>query len=302
MLGWGGFVLPTGEGLGIVWAASMGILDLILNLAGLLLWMTWRSLAVARGVAAPGISLLATLHRTDRVSRGRWIYVVSLGVLLTGRAVVYWLLGSRTGWTPTLEWGGVTLFFRSDFPERMFLYSFLSFGVVLGWYYLAMLMLECLNHSYPDHEPTHRLVRAQLGRLARLPRGVLAILPFGLGTVVAAALIPCWAALGIMPRSVSGEHLLQQAVLLGAGAYLPWCVTAAVMLAVHLVHSHVYLGNQAFWTYLSVTSQRLLLPLVWAPAQIGQFDFRPFLGMAVALAIAEFGSRGLTRAFERLPW
>ena len=104
----------------------MGWIDFILNVAGLLLWLNWRSMGFAPVPASAKNPLLRTLKRPE-VRRGkRWFYLIGLGALLLFRPVIYRHVGSALDWTPHLQLNVLSLPFRSDLPDRMLL------GIVLA--------------------------------------------------------------------------------------------------------------------------------------------------------------------------
>ena len=75
----------------------MGIIDFILNLAGLLLWLNWRSLRFdPLGKRTPA-TLIGTLRRAEPRRLRRWHLPAALGGLLLLRAVFYWQIGSGVG-------------------------------------------------------------------------------------------------------------------------------------------------------------------------------------------------------------
>jgi len=110
----------------------VGLINLILDLAGVLLWFHWRTLHSSTQTHLAGVSLLATLKRagSNRVSQGSPL--LSLAILLVVRTFFYWHLGPATNWVPTLELVAVSLPFRSDFLNRMMMFSLTSFGLRLG--------------------------------------------------------------------------------------------------------------------------------------------------------------------------
>ncbi|HTQ50904.1 MAG TPA: hypothetical protein VMJ12_09355, partial [Candidatus Acidoferrales bacterium] len=106
----------------------MGIIDFILNLAGLLLWLNWRSLRFdPLGKRTPA-TLIGTLRRAEPRKLRRWHLLAVLGGLLFLRAVLYWQVGSGVGWASgTLNLGVIELSFRSDHFRHILLFSLFSF-------------------------------------------------------------------------------------------------------------------------------------------------------------------------------
>jgi hypothetical protein len=127
----------------------MALIDFILNLAGLLLWLNWRSVRFdPLGKRTPA-TLIGTLRRAEPKRLRRWHLLAALGGLLLLRAVFYWQIGSAAHWTGTLNLGVITLSFRSDFFARMLWFSIFSFGLTLGVFYLWLLLLSILAGPEP---------------------------------------------------------------------------------------------------------------------------------------------------------
>ena len=95
-------------------APPMFVVHFLLNLAALLLWLGWRSRRLAAPARPSGIALLSTLKRADPAGGRIWIYPAALGGLLFLRAVFYWELGPSLHWNPSLSFGALTVFFRSN--------------------------------------------------------------------------------------------------------------------------------------------------------------------------------------------
>ena len=73
----------------------MGLIDFILNLAGLLLWLNWRAAGRIRWANRSPPRLIGTLRRAEPDSAcARWHLPAVLGGLLLLRAVFYWQIGS----------------------------------------------------------------------------------------------------------------------------------------------------------------------------------------------------------------
>ena len=303
----------------------MGIIDFILNLAGLLLWLNWRSLRFdPLGQRRPA-TLIGTLRRAEPRRLRRWHLLAVLAGLLFLRAVLYWQIGSGVGWAAgKLDLGVIELSFRSDLFGRILLFSFCSFGLTLGVFYLWLLLFSILAGP----EPFHRLVRMQLGPIDRLPRGIKFVLPLAL-------MAPLWwlaswllAWLAIVPQPVSAMHRLEAALVIGLGCYLAWKVAAGVLLVLHLLNSYIYFGKYPFWNYVTAEAQTLLRPLqtllsaLWrlllaflprsSRLRAGEVNFSPalnnalmsllnVLGIALVFLLAELAERGLRALYLKLP-
>lgn len=276
----------------------MGIIDFILNLAGLLLWLNWRSLRFdPLGKRTPA-TLIGTLRRAEPRKLRRWHLLAVLGGLLFLRAVLYWQVGSGVGWASgTLNLGVIELSFRSDHFRHILLFSLFSFGLTLGVFYLWLLLFSILAGP----EPFHRLVRLQLGPIDYLPRGAKLILPLVL-------VAPLWwltswllAWLAIVPQPVSTVHRLEESLVIGLGSYLAWKFAAAALLILYLLNSYIYFGRHPFWNYVTTEAQTLLRPLHAIPLRAGKVDLAPVVGMAVVFLLGELAERGLAALYLRLP-
>jgi uncharacterized protein YggT (Ycf19 family) len=281
----------------------MGLIDLILNLAGVLLWLNWRSVRFDPLARTTPATLAGTLRRAEPRRLKRWHLLTALGALLLVRALLYWQIGSAVDWTPSLHLGGIDIAipFRSDSWWRMLLFSGLSFALTLAVCYLWLLLLSLVNGRAAETDPLQRLVRLHLGRVDRWPWPVKTLLPLLVSLLLWYVLSLFLSRLGVIPPASSRTHRLEQALVIGLGWYLSWKYVIGGLLALHLVSSYVYLGNQPVWSFIALTGRNLLTPLRWAPLQLGKVDFAPLVGIALVFLVAELAVRGLTALYERLP-
>ncbi len=277
----------------------MGIIDFILNLAGLLLWLNWRSLRFdPLGKRMPA-TLIGTLRRAEPQRLRRWHLPAALGGLLLLRAVFYWQIGSETGWVAgKVNLGIIELSFRSDSFGIILLFSIFSFGLTLGVFYLWLLLFSILAGP----EPFHRLVRMQLGPIDHWSRGVKSFLPLVLMALLwwLASWVLAW--LAIVPQPVSAAHRIEESLVIGLASYLAWKYVAGALLVLYLLNSYIYFGRHPFWNYVAAEAQTLLRPLHRLPLRAGKVDFTPVVGMALVFLIAELAERGLTALYLRLPF
>jgi len=276
----------------------MGVIDFILNLAGLLLWLNWRSLRFdPLGQRTPA-TLIGTLRRAEPRRLRRWHLPAALGGLLLLRAVFYWQIGSGVGWAAgRLYLGVIELSFRSDSFSLILLFSFFSFGLTLGVFYLWLLLFSILDGP----EPFHRLVRMQLGPVDRWPRWLKLSLPLILaaGSWWLASWVLAW--LAIVPPPVSAAHRIEESLIIGLGSYLAWKYAAGGLLVLHLLNSYIYFGKHSFWYYVTAEAQTLLRPLRSVPLRAGKADFAPVVGIVLVFLFAELAERGLAALYLRLP-
>ncbi len=278
----------------------MALIDFILNLAGLLLWLNWRSVGFDPLGKRKPATLIGTLRRAEPQRLRLWHLLVALTGLLLLRAGIYYVIGSATKpvWAGTLNLGVVVPAFVSNSFVRMMLFSCLSFGVMLGVFYLGVLLLSILAGP----EPFHRFVRMPLGGLDRWPRWAKCLLPF-IATgcfwwLAGWLLVP----LQVIPKPVSPAHRLEETAVIALGSYLVWKYVIGALLALHLLNSYIYFGKHPFWAYVNTEAQTLLSPLRALPLRVGKVDFAPIVGMTLVFLVAELAGRGLVFLYGKLPF
>lgn len=267
----------------------MGYVDLILNLAGLLLWLNWRSIRFDPLEKRTPATLMGTLRPAEPKKLRRWHLLVFIVGLLVLRAFIYRWIGSMTGWTAQLNLDVVALSFRSDLLNRVMLFSFLSYGLALGTLYVGLLFLSLIKG--PD--PIHRLIKIPLGRLDAWPVWAKALLP-----MVGASL--CWWSLSwllswqqICPPPISMAHRIEQALVIGAASYLVWEIPLVTLLLLHLLSSYIYFGKHPIWNYVDTTAQKLLRPLKKIPLRAGRVDFAPLVGIVLVFLLSHLLENGV---------
>jgi uncharacterized protein YggT (Ycf19 family) len=278
----------------------MALIDLILNLAGLLLWLNWRSVRFDPLGRRTPATLIGTLRRAEPRRLRRWHLLAALGGLLLLRAVLYWQIGAGVGWAAgKLNLGIIELSFRSDSFGRILLFSIFSFGLTLGVLYLWLLLLSIL--AGPERLPFHRLVRMPLGGMDRWARGVKFLLPLMVTATFwwLASWLLAW--LQVIPPLVSPVHRIEESLVIGLGSYLAWKYLIGVLLVLHLLNSYIYFGKHPFWAYVNAEAQTLLSPLRLVPLQAAKADFAPVVGIALVCLAAELAGRGLVLLYEKLP-
>jgi uncharacterized protein YggT (Ycf19 family) len=280
----------------------MALIDFILNLAGLLLWLNWRSARFdPLGKRTPA-TLIGTLRRAEPRRLRRWHLLAALGGLLLLRAGIYWQIGSaaKPVWAGTLDLGVVAPAFVSNSFVRMILFSCSSFGLMLGVFYLWLLLLSIL--AGPELLPFHRLVRMPLGGIDRWARGVKFLLPLMVTAFFwwLASWLLAW--LQVIPEPVSPAHRIEESLVIGLGSYLAWKYLIGVLLVLHLLNSYIYFGKHPFWGYVNAEARTLLSPLRAVPLRLGKVDFAPVVGIALVFLAAELAGRGLVLLYGRLPF
>jgi uncharacterized protein YggT (Ycf19 family) len=277
----------------------MGIVDFILNLAGLLLWLNWRSNRFDPLVKRLPATLMGTLRPAAPKRLRRWHLLAIIALLLLLRALVYWWIGALLPkvWVGQLDFGVTILPFRSDQLARMVVFSFFSFGLAMGILYVCLLPLSLLAGPMP----VHGLVKIPLGRLDGWPRWARIILPLVAAAGVWGLVSWLLGRLGILPP-VSSAVRFQQSLVIGANSYLLWKFPLGAVLLLHLLNSYIYFGKNPFWSYVSATAQKLLAPLHKVPLRIGRVDFAPVVALALLFGVAELAARGLNLLYIRLSY
>jgi uncharacterized protein YggT (Ycf19 family) len=278
----------------------MSLIDFILNVAGVLMWFNWRALPFDPLSKTTPATLTGTLRRAAPSRFRRWHLPVTILGLIFLRAVFYRQIGPAVEWTARLNLEVVTISFRSDYFERMLIFSILSFTVALMVFFLWLLFLSLLQRPAVEADTLQRLLRTQLGWVDTWPRGLKLFVPLLAGGFLwwlASWPLNHWA---IMPR-VSALHRLEQALVIGTASYLTWKFLIVAILGLHLINSYVYLGRHPFWHYLNTVARTLLGPLRRLPLRLGKVDFAPVLGIALVFFGARLLEIGLTRLYPRLP-
>jgi hypothetical protein len=274
----------------------VSFIDFILNIAGLLLWINWRSILFDPFEKRAPATLVGALRRAVPTRFRHWHLLAAIGALLVLRALFYWQIGSAAGWTGRLDLGVTTIFFRSNFFGQMLLFSIFSFARVLGIVYLWLLLLSILDGPMP----THRFVKMQLGKIDGWPRWMKFLLPLAVTALFWG--LASWPFAWLHPKPVmSAAHRVEEALVIGLGSYLVWKFLIGALLALHLLGSYIYFGKHPFWKYVDATAQTLLKPLGKIPLRLGKADFAPVVGIAVVFLFAELAGRGLVWLYARLP-
>jgi len=274
----------------------MGIVDFILNLAGLLLWLNWRSIRFDPLAKRTPATLMGTLRPAAPKKLRRWHLLLFLAALLFLRAIIYrWI---APFWIGKLDLGVIVTSFRSDWFSEMLAFSFLSYGLTLGIFFVGLLFLSLLSGP----EPIHGLVKIPLGRVDGWPRWAKILLPL-FGTALLwwlTSWLLVW--LQILPPPVSVAQRLEQSFVIGLGSYLVWKFPAGAILTLHLLNSYIYFGRHPFWKYVNLTAQTFLAPLKKIPLQAGKVDFAPVVAIGLLFLTAEFVAHALNLLYARLPF
>jgi uncharacterized protein YggT (Ycf19 family) len=260
----------------------LNLIDFILNVAGLLLWLNWRSVRLdpfTRGIPA---TLAGTVRRAEPMRLKRWHFLAALGILLFIRALLYKAIGPEVNWTPRINLVVVHLAFpliRGHSVLSILSFSVLSFVQLLIVFYLWLLIIAMANRRETSPDPLQKLLLVQLGRLARWPLAVQLIVPVLVVAALWMAFHPLLVYIGVTPAVRSNGVLFAQGCV--ASLILYWTVKylLVVLLAVHLIITYVYLGANPVWEFINTTSKNLLSPLSKLPLRFGRIDLAPILGI-----------------------
>ena len=265
-------------------------IDFILNVAGLLLWLNWRSVRMDpfnRGVPA---TLAGTVRRAEPMRLKRWHFLAALAGLLFIRAFFYVHIGGAVSWTPKLNLAVVTLAFPLVEHGHAFFLSALIFSAgsfvrLLVVFYLWLLALAVLNRHETNPDALQKLLLVQLGRAGKWPWLVQLILPFFIIAGLWAAFHPLFIFIGVTTHLRSNGLLLGQGAVLTLIAYLSLKYLLLALLLVHLVITYVYLGTNPVWEFINATSRNLLAPLNRLPLRFGRIDLPPVIGIIVLVLL-----------------
>jgi len=250
----------------------------ILNLAGLLLWVSWRTGTMPR--SQPPRNLTGPTPGQGPVYRLSWVYLLVLLALLSGRAVFYNQFGPGLDWIPRLDLLNVSHPFRSDSLPHALAYSVLSFGHWLAALYFCLALLGTVQ---PQSEATgqwREFLKAQFGWPDGLPPLAqwLAIAVLALGFRLAEA---TW--IETLESVTTPASHLPMLVLLDLRAAVYLIIT---LLALYLLNSYVYFGGQSFWKTVDESGKQMLTPLRILPWEARKIDFAPIVALAIAYGVS----------------
>lgn len=271
----------------------INLIHFILDLAGLAIWINWRTYPQNAHRLAPPATLVGTLRRADPPLSRRWHYLAGLAALLVARVFLYRFIASALNWTGVLNAGVVSVAFRGDDLSHMFLYSFVSFASMLWVFHLCMLLLSLLSPGVPEAIPFQHFARQHLGAVDRWPTPLKLILPLAGTTLLwwlATWPLTEW---GYLPGRFNAMHRLEQALVIGLASYFVWKYLISVVLVLHLVNSYVYFGNHGFWHYLNGVARLLLRPLAVLPLRAGRVDFAPVVMLVLVLFVSRVAVDGM---------
>lgn len=280
-------------------------IDFILNVAGLLLWLNWRSARLDPFNRGTPATLAGTVRRAEPLRFKRWHFLAALAALLVVRAYFYEHIGPAVNWTPKLHMVVIAPAFPLVLRGQLFflsalLFSVLSFIRVLIVFYFWLLTIAALNRHETNPDPLHKLLLAQLGRAGRWPWFIQLILPIILAAVLWMIVHPLLVSIGVTTHVRSDALLLAQGCVVGLMLFLSLKFLLLAFLIAHLITTYVYFGASPVWDFINTTSRHLLAPLDRLPLRLGRIDLAPVLGIIlVALLLHVLPAYGLHQLDRR---
>lgn len=253
----------------------------ILNLAGLLLWITWRAGTMPH--PKPRNSFTGPAPQRGPIFKHSWIYLAALVALLGLRAIFYHQFGPGLDWIPSLNLINESPHFFSELFPRILAYSVLSFvrWLVAGYFCLAL--LATIRPQTEASITWKEFLKSQFGWLGGLPSFVYWLMAIGLAVGVHIGETEWMKSVGVLGEtSYRLQHILALITLdLRATVYL-----VMILLALHLLNSYVYFGEQSFWKNVNKCGNQLLRPLRILPLEFGKIDLAPFIAFALAFGLS----------------
>jgi uncharacterized protein YggT (Ycf19 family) len=228
-----------------------------------------------------------------------WKFLAGLISILLLRGLLYWQVGSAAGWTPKLNLLVVVLAFRIDIFGVAVLFSLLSFLELLAVVYFWLVILAMLNYRTEQGDPLLRLVRLQLGPVARWHWSIQLLFPLFIIASLWMALHPLLYRASVVAQVQSLTRLTEQGLLIGAVLYLTLKYLLPAILLAQLVLTYVYLGKSPLWEFIGTTAGHVLAPIRRLPLRVGKLDLSPlFATVLILLSLEVLPNYVLRKLFE----
>ena len=253
----------------------------ILNLAGLLLWITWRAGTMPR--PKPRNSFAGPTPSPGPISKHSWIYLAALVALLGLRAVFYHQFGPGLDWIPSLNLLNESPHFRSDLFPRILAYSVVSFARWLVAAYCCLALLTAVLSQTESSSSWREFLKAQFGWLGSWPSAVHWLAAIGLAIGVHLGEAEWMKAVGVWGKTTDRLRQIPALIALDLRATLYLIMT---LLALYLLNSYVYFGEQPFLKTVNESGKRLLKPLRILPLEMGKIDLAPFIAFILAFGLS----------------
>ena len=131
----------------------MSAIDFLLNIAAVLLWLSYRARRFDPLATATPATIVGTLRRAEPLRLRGWHLLVLIAVLVASRSILYWQIGPAVNWVPVLSLGGIAVSFRSDLLLHTLIFSALSFLTAIIIFYACLLLLDVVNQHSPEPDP-----------------------------------------------------------------------------------------------------------------------------------------------------
>ena len=253
----------------------------ILNLIGLLFWVSWRAGTMPRPRLANSVA--GPAPRQGPVFRHSWMYLLALVLLLLLRAVFYNQFGPGLDWIPSLNLLNEVPFFRSDWFPRALAYSIISFARWLVGLYFCLALLSTLQPDGKESPQWRDFLSSQFSFLGSLTPwlhwGLAASL--SLGVHYGESLWMMHLNLRLETDDETLRLLALLALDLRAAVYL-----LMGLIGLYLLNSYVYFGERDFWKTVHSSGKRLLSPLKALPLVIGKIDLAPIIALGLAYGLS----------------
>lgn len=263
----------------------MLLIDWILNIAGLLLWFSWRAQGFDPITSRRPATLIGTLRPADAAKSPQWLLASAVPLIILIRTLFYWQLGGPADWVPKLDLGIVVAAFKVDDFASTLLFSACSFVRVALIGYFWMITISVVNGPALEPDPVLRLIRLQLGFYTRLPRIVQFILPLLLVIVLWIVVQPLLVATGVMGQARAESQVVLQGALLSGCLLLTLKILLPVLLLLYLVTTYVYLGASPLWDMVTNTGRKIVSPIGVLPVRMEKFDFSPIVAIILILLL-----------------
>ncbi|MCS1407500.1 MAG: hypothetical protein M2R45_00658 [Verrucomicrobia subdivision 3 bacterium] len=278
----------------------MEIVNILLNFVGLGLWVGAFVLPRYAVRSSRPLTLLSTLRSETPSGHERFLMVGFLIGLLGLRALGYWNFSTPGALPPSVDFGVLSVSFRLDSLVHMLTYSVSSFVVFIYLYHLWALGLSFTCRHGGRIDSIENLVNQQLGGVAFWHPGwkVLLSVVGGVGLWIVARSILI--VIEALPRDWSFFVIVTQSAVVVASLWLSFLIVVIVVLFLHLLHSYVYLGEQAIWVFTDRIAKVYLLPFRRLPLLLGRFDFAPIFGILVFWFLYRLGDWGIRAVLKHL--
>ena len=247
------------------------------------------------------LTLLSTLRSESPKSYGRFFLLAGLVLLIVLRAVAYWNFAPLGSALPAVDFGILSVSFKTDSLAHMLGYSVSSFVVFIYLYYLFVFGLSMTCRQRTRIDSIESLINQQLGAAAYWHPGLKLAVTGGVGALlwvlIGAGLIRIQA----VPQAWSISVFLFQSPLVAASLWLTFFWVILCVIGLHFLNSYVYLGEKVIWGFIDETAKFYLSFFRNLPLLVGKFDFAPVLGFLAYWLLLRVGEAFFRLIFERLP-